>query len=154
MNVQIYNKQSDMPLSKVRAKAIVRAVIGLHGHCCDEVSIYFVDVKTISALHNEFFQDPSVTDCISFPMDDGVDGDGYSILGEVFICPRVALDYSSDNGTAPYEEATLYIIHGLLHLLGLDDLTPADRKKMRAAEAKHLKNIRELDLMLCPPKKK
>ena len=34
----------------------------------------------------------------------------------------------------PHEELILYLVHGLLHLCGYDDLTPAERRIMRARE--------------------
>ena len=42
-------------------------------------------------------------------------------------------------GLAPEDELLLYVVHGVLHLLGFDDHAPADRRRMRAAERKALR---------------
>ncbi|HEY5235470.1 MAG TPA: rRNA maturation RNase YbeY [Rhabdochlamydiaceae bacterium] len=89
-----------------------------------EVAIYFVGIRKITQLHAEHFNDPTPTDCITFPFDD-------QLLGEIFVCPKAALDY---NPKKPYEETTLYIIHGLLHLLGYDDIDSKKRALMRREE--------------------
>ena len=54
----------------------------------------------------------------------------------------------SPHGVDPWDELTLYIIHGLLHLMGYDDLNPKDKRKMRRAEAKHMHKIKKLGINL------
>ena len=146
MKVLISNKQKDLKISSVKTKALAKAVIAFEGQQCDEVSLQFVTTKEISRLHDHFFNDPSTTDCISFPLDD--EGEDYRVLGEVFVCPETALHYANSHHVSPLEEVSLYIIHGLLHLMGYDDLSPKDRKEMRAAEKRHLINLKHLNLLL------
>ena len=117
---------------------------------CDEVIINFVSTKKISQLHEEFFQDPTTTDCISFPLDDEPDETGHYVLGEIFVCPQTAIDYSLKHKTNPYDECLLYMIHGLLHLIGFDDLDPSDRRKMRRKEQIHMKNLQSKALTIIP----
>src|SRR5262245_31854076 len=123
-------------LSKPKVKRIVSSVISFEEKRYDEAAIHFVNTAEISRLHEQFFHDPSPTDCISFPMDEE-DQQGYRILGEVFICPQIAIEYSAKHSGDPYAETTLYIVHGLLHLMGYDDLDKKERSKMRSAERRH-----------------
>lgn len=125
----------------------MEAVLAAEGQRCDEVTINFVDTPTICELHKQFFDDPSVTDCISFPIDD-MEETGYRVLGEVFVCPKTALDYAKAHKGDPYGELTLYIVHGLLHLMGYDDIAPPDIEEMRAAELRHLNNLRAKGIVL------
>lgn len=74
-----------------------------------------------------FFQDPTPTDCITFPFDQ-------KFLGEIFVCPKVAKEYDPKK---PHLETTLYIIHGILHLLGFNDIEKKERAKM-ALKQRHL----------------
>lgn len=127
--IHVYNRQKDLPISSAAVKDIMRLVLDLEKAEYQEISIYFASVKKICALHQEFFQDPTPTDCISFPID-------AVFLGEVFVCPKVAIQYAQKSQTDPYEEVALYIIHGLLHLLGYDDLTAPERRIMRKKEKK------------------
>jgi probable rRNA maturation factor len=105
------------------------------------VAIHFVSKKKICELHEMFFDDKTPTDCISIPIDDPEEDAPHSHLGEVFVCPKVAIEYGGD----PIQETMLYVIHGLLHLLGFDDITPKDRKAMRKEERKALRFIAVLE---------
>jgi probable rRNA maturation factor len=148
--VSVENEQKDLTLSnmlKDQVSAIVQQVLLLEEVEYHEVSLYFTDKETISQLHADFFDDPTPTDCISFPMDDS-DEQGYRVLGEVFVCPAVAIEYAQSHSIDPYEETTLYVVHGLLHLLGYDDIEESDRLEMRAAEQKHIDHLKQLNLLL------
>lgn len=133
MKITIYNQQSDLKFPDGFVETIVYSTLE---ECpCEEVIIHLVDKNKISELHEIYFQDPTPTDCISFPIDKE------TVLGEVFVCPEVAIEYAQKNEKDPLEETALYIVHGLLHLLGYDDLTPSDRAKMRSAEKTMLKKV-------------
>lgn len=146
MNVSIRNEQSDLIFDTSSLSRIVEEVVSLEGRQADEVSLFFVDEKTICALHKRFFNDPSFTDCISFPLNQQ-EGD-YKILGEIFVCPLAAVSYAESSGADPYDEVLLYIIHGLLHLMGYDDISPEDSRQMRNAESRHMNRLKELNLRL------
>ncbi len=113
----------------------------------DEVSVYFVDTSAICELHKQYFNDPSVTDCISFPMDD-VNEVGYRVMGDVFVCPETATSYVAEHGGDVYHEVTLYVIHGLLHLIGYDDIDDEDRQVMRQGETDYLAHVTAKELWL------
>lgn len=120
-------------------RKIVKEVISYENQPCHEVTINFVTTQAISQLHADFFNDPTTTDCISFPMDE--ETSPYRILGEIFVCPKTALDYAEAHDKDPQQELILYVIHGLLHLMGYDDIDPKDRRKMRIAERRHIKHL-------------
>lgn len=147
MDVHVFDNQSSLKLSSKTVQAIATQVVAGEDCHYDEVSVYFVDKSEISKLHEQFFNDPTPTDCISFPMDDK-DDVGYRVLGDIFVCPQVALEYSEENKVDPFEETTLYIVHGLLHLLGYDDIEKSDIEKMRSAEQRHLSSLKKLGLIL------
>ena len=149
MLVQVIQRQSLVPIDDTTVDQLVHAFISAEELCYDEVSIHFIDTKTMCAMHEEFFDDPSPTDCISFPMD-SPDGEelGYKIMGDVFVCPETAAEYVKEHGGNLYEEITLYTIHGLLHLIGHDDLEDEEQTAMRAAETFHLEHIRTKGLWL------
>lgn len=147
MNVIIENSQNNLTISTDKLQKIVESIIAFEGHRCDEVSVHLVNKKEISELHQDYFDDPTPTDCISFPMD-GVDAIGYSVLGDIFVCPEVAIEYVETNGGNKYQETTLYVIHGLLHLMGYDDIQENDIMRMRAAEKKHQDNLKSQNLIL------
>ena len=155
MRIGVLNQQSSLPIDKPSVRSVVRAFLKLEEVSCNEVSIHFIDTKETCRIHNDYFGDPTTTDCMSFPLmtfplED--QADAYRLLGDVFVCPETALNYPAEHGGNPYEETTLYIIHGMLHLLGYDDRKKAYLKKIREAEAKHMKNLKQHNLLIQRPK--
>ncbi len=147
VHVAVYNTQKRYSIDFKAVATLAEKVILAEGRFCNEVSVHFVGTKKICALHAEYFDDPSVTDCISFPIDN-LEGDPYSVLGEVFVCPETACNYVKKHGGIFYEEITLYIVHGLLHLLGYDDIDEADCRIMREREHYHMENLKAEALQL------
>jgi probable rRNA maturation factor len=141
--IQVFDRQKDLKLSKSSVRALVESLLSHLKVVCSEVSVYFVTEKKISALHNQFFQDPTPTDCISFPLDQ-------EHLGEIFICPATAIKYAKKHNLEPYKETTLYLIHALLHLLGYDDLEAKERRTMRKMEKKCMHYLDKINQKLTP----
>jgi probable rRNA maturation factor len=92
------------------------------------VSIAFVDRSESARLHAEFFADPSATDVMTFPLQE----DDY--LGDIAVCPAIAAQACLDHHTSFAWELCLYVVHGLLHLSGMEDATDAGTLAMRTAE--------------------
>lgn len=114
----------------------------------DEIVLHFVSKSEISSLHARYFQDPTPTDCITFPIDEpGELGtlENPSILGEIFVCPEVGAEYDPND---PFGEISLYIVHGILHLLGFDDQTEEEIKTMRKMESEIIDHLRDKNLLL------
>lgn len=142
MITTIYNKQKDLALSIATIKLMVPFLLRNLNISTDEVILHFVSKTAIGKVHDSFFADPSPTDCISFPIDspETKEEEGKQrILGEVFVCPKVAIEYATEQRLDPHLETKLYIIHGILHLIGYDDMDSPSRRKMRQMEQKCLK---------------
>lgn len=151
MIIHVFDRQSALKISNDQVQRLVQQVIREEKQTCDEVAVYFVDTAAICELHEQFFQDASPTDCISFPMDEESHGLSYRILGDVFVCPETAISYANRHQLDAYEETTLYIVHGLLHLMGYDDLQKEDRRRMRRAETRHMRKLKNSLLLLHSP---
>lgn len=133
MNIYITNKQLDFKIDKNLIIKIVESISLFHKISFDEISYHFVSEAKIKQLHKTFFNDPTVTDCITCPIDPpGLKP--YCMLGEVYICANVAKNYALENSLSPLQELILYVIHGFLHLIGFDDIDPEDEKLMRQME--------------------
>ncbi|MGB7978682.1 MAG: rRNA maturation RNase YbeY [Chlamydiales bacterium] len=141
MTVAIYNRQKDLKINKSSARVLVLSVLSFLKIPFDEVTLYFVGEERISAMHAEFFQDPTPTDCISFPIDE-------SHLGEIFVCPAAAVRYAAKKKGDPYSETALYMIHGLLHLIGYGDLEPEEKREMRKKEKSCMRHLDRLKITL------
>ena len=147
MEVHVIQEQLLLPINSSSVEELISDFLIYSKLTYNEVSVYFVDTQKISQMHEEFFDDPTTTDCISFPMDPP-DAKGYKVMGDVFVCPETAIRYVAEHGGNCYEELTLYVIHGLLHLLGYDDIEDTDILKMRAAEAAYLSRVAKKKLWL------
>ena len=149
MNILFTNTQSALSVSEEGIERLVKAFLKWKKVSTDEVSVHFVEKDEISRLHQSFFEDPSPTDCISFPIDPPKKPqDGYSVLGEIFVCPEVGIEYAQKNGGDPYTEVSLYVIHGLLHLLGFDDQEDDERTIMRGEENSAMEYLKENKVLL------
>jgi len=149
VNVLFANRQCALSISPGGVERLVQAFLRWKQVSCDEVSIHFVEKEEICRLHNDFFDDPTPTDCISFPIDHPKDSQGeYSVLGEVFVCPEVGIEYANSKKKDPYTEVSLYVIHGLLHLLGFDDQEEKERMIMQGEENSAMEYLKENKVLL------
>ena len=133
MKVTIFDYQKAIKLHKRAITKLVKTLLSYLNVNCSEIILDFVDEKKICTLHGKFFNDPTPTDCITFPIDDDSVTQN-RILGEIFICTEVALKYAKEHSIDPYEEVCLYIVHGLLHLIGYNDIENKDRIIMKKKE--------------------
>ncbi|MFQ5680551.1 MAG: rRNA maturation RNase YbeY [Candidatus Omnitrophota bacterium] len=114
--------------------AYVRRLAGrvLRGERCRKgVCIVFVDADKMRLLNNEFLRRNAPTDVLAF------DGEG-DYLGDVVVCRDVARENSLAYNTTFVYELGLYVVHGLLHLLGYDHASPRQGKKMRERDRRYL----------------
>lgn len=116
--------------------------------CTHEIIFHFVTDRKICKVHKDYFNDPTSTDCITFPIDPPCKEISlFHLLGEAFICPKVALNYAQQHKLDPREELMRYVVHCLLHLLGYDDIQPDERAKMKRKENSCLKKIARKGLL-------
>lgn len=99
-----------------------------------ELSLVFLTDGALAQLHADFMDDPSTTDVITFEGDTAA-----GLAGEICVSADTARAYAREHGHDFATELTLYLVHGWLHLAGYDDLQPAKKRRMRAAEARALK---------------
>ncbi|MGE4286929.1 MAG: rRNA maturation RNase YbeY [Phycisphaerae bacterium] len=121
---------ADKPLSN-RIEWLVEAVCARHGLEDADISVAVVDDETISGVHKEFMNDPTTTDVISFDLTD--EGDSAPTF-EMVVNADMAQRMAEEMGHSTEEELLLYVLHGLLHNLGFDDLTEEDFLVMHKEE--------------------
>ena len=96
------------------------------------LTVNFVSPETSKTLHEDHFNDSSITDVMTFP--DGTQDPESEImhLGDLAVCPAVAQERvtTGKGQNSIQEEVELYCLHGLLHILGYDDHDPEDRIDM------------------------
>ena len=95
-------------------------------------NIIIVDEEKIQYLNKNYRNKDSVTDVISFALedDDTFIKTDMRILGDIYICLKRAKDQSIEYGHSFLRELSFLTIHGLLHLLGYDHIEKEDEKIM------------------------
>jgi probable rRNA maturation factor len=142
------------------ARQVLRAR-GVKGET--EVSLLFVDEDASAALNEQFLGKTGPTDVLSFPIEDepgptgrspdfGGSGPGSSaeqgvltLLGDVVICPVVAARNAVEHEVSFEDEVALLVVHGLLHLLGMDHENEAQAERMEAVEQQLLTRFHRVD---------
>ena len=107
-----------------------------------ELAIHLVAADEMSRVNWSFLQHEGSTDVITFDHSNepaSLMKPKSSLHGEIFICIDDALKQAREFRTTWQSELTRYVIHGLLHLLGHDDLKPAARRRMKLEENRLLR---------------
>ncbi|MGC5166651.1 rRNA maturation RNase YbeY [Luteimicrobium sp. DT211] len=135
MSIEV-NNESGFEVDEAEFAALARFVLDqMHVHPQTELSILFVDTATMTDLHVKWMDEPGPTDVLSFPMDElrpGREGEvtPAGLLGDVVLCPEVAVEQAARAGHSTVEEMLLLTTHGILHLLGYDHAEPEEEKEM------------------------
>lgn len=105
----------------------------------DEISIALLGDTKMAALHKKFMKVAGPTDVLTFPMEE--DARGRVTNGEVVICVSYAQREAKRRRVDANYELLLYALHGVLHLSGYDDRTPADHARIHREEDRILRKI-------------
>ncbi len=134
------DEQSDEPVDTGRWARLAGNVLEAEGVRGDaEVSLLFVDETAMAELNKRFLGRDGPTDVLAFPIDEDVyegarsadslgPGPGVdpelaelpTILGDVVLCPAVAKRNAPRHAGTYDDELALLVVHGILHLLGMD----------------------------------
>lgn len=123
-----------MPKIKKReVSAWIKAVAATYDRKVGEVGYLFVDDEKILEVNNEYLGHNYYTDIITFDYDEG-----NIINGDLVISLDTVRSNAELFGKDYEEELYRVIIHGILHLCGVNDKGPGEREIMEAAENKAL----------------
>ena len=134
-----YDEQDDHLLDLDRWTQLARDVLLDEGIGVGELTLLFVDEQTIADLHDVHMGDAEPTDVLSFPLD-AESAVGASIddvpllLGDVVVCPAVAMRNAPEHAGTINDELALLIVHGVLHILGHDHGEPEQEQRMQIRE--------------------
>jgi probable rRNA maturation factor len=148
------DEQSDEPVDTARWVRLAGAVLeaeGVRGEA--EVSLLFVDETAMAELNQRFLGRSGPTDVLAFPIDEDVyegarsadslgPGPGVdletaeipTILGDVVVCPAVARRNAPTHAGTYDDELALLVVHGLLHLMGMDHTAREEAETMERRE--------------------
>lgn len=135
-----YNTEN-VKMPKIRRRDVsawVKAVAATYGKRVGEIAYIFCDDDKILEVNRQYLNHDYYTDIITFDYsEDDI------ISGDIFISIETVSSNSQQQGTTYDEELHRVIIHGILHLCGIDDKGPGEREKMEIAENKALKMLQQ-----------
>ncbi len=153
IEVFVADEQSAHPVEVARWEGLARNVLAAEGVTGDaELALLFVDEPTMAELNDRFMGHEGPTDVLAFPIDDddvmiGRSPDGSTsgpdrgpandvplLLGDVVVCPAVAARNAPSHAGTYDDEIALLVVHGILHVLGMDHAEPAETQVMQARE--------------------
>jgi probable rRNA maturation factor len=150
-SIAVVSRQRDLRFDRRRLIRLARSVLRQEQVAAAEISVAILDDRKIHAINRQFLNHDYPTDVISFVLECRVDkevsgntpnnvrrGTAKVIDGEIVISAQTAVRNAASYGIGPQNELALYLVHGLLHICGYDDRTPAEKRLMRRREAEAL----------------
>lgn len=121
------------PIDRRATTVWIQRVARTYGRTLGDVSYLFCDDEHILEVNRQFLQHDYYTDIITFDYDEGD-----TLNGDLVISLDTVRSNAEGLGKSYDEELHRVIIHGVLHLCGLNDKGPGERELMEAAENRAL----------------
>lgn len=134
--IVLTNRQRDRQVDTRALRALAEAVLAEAGQGA-ELGIHLVSAKRSAEVNWQFLRHEGPTDIITF--DHGSTPE--RLFGEMFICVPEAVRQAKEFGTTWQAELRRYVIHGILHLRGYDDLEPVKRRVMKREENRLVRKL-------------
>ena len=124
--------------------AWIKAVAATYGKRVGDIGYIFCNDEKILEVNRQYLQHDYYTDIITFDYSDDelLTGKKDTISGDLFISLDTVRSNAEQQGTTYDEELHRVIIHGILHLCGINDKGPGEREIMEREENKALKLIK------------
>lgn len=141
--ISFSNRQQVMSVHVEDIKRRVTQLLELHDVEQADISIVFLNNAAIHDYNRQYLNHDEPTDVITFSLDDDFEladatdsrlNSGRVLSGEILVSAEMAADVARELDWTAENELLLYIAHGILHLLGFDDLTDEARPLMRKHE--------------------
>jgi probable rRNA maturation factor len=144
MNLVIANRQRSKKINTMLLKKITSALLADLKINQAELGINLVGAREITLVNETFLGHEGSTDVITFGYENSelrIPNSELQLHGELFVCVDVAVAQAKEFKTNWQLEIVRYVVHGVLHLLGHDDLQPALRRKMKRAENRLVRRL-------------
>lgn len=126
-SVAISSSQRAVRVPRKRIAELIALTAREEGVRLEEVDVAVVRRQEIAALNHEYLGRRGATDVLSFDLTDESDA---GLRCQVVVCGDVAARQGPRHGVSAQCELLLYVLHGLLHVLGYDDQTAAAADRM------------------------
>ena len=137
-NVYVFISTKYEKLNETLCSQIVKKVLTYYDFKSYDVNLIFTSDTYVSNLKKEFFSKTQWTDVIVFPMNSKNEK---SIEGEIYISIPTAKENAKLYKQSYNKELIRLVIHGSLHLVGIEDGTAEEKERMTKLEEYFLKKI-------------
>ena len=137
--LEILDEQDELAVDLERVRSVCERILDDDGITSGKLNVVLVNSDTIQQFNRDFLQHDYPTDTISFPIEDRR-SEGH-LEGEVLVCTEIAVKRADEFGWTAEEELLLYVVHGMLHLTGFDDVTPDRQAEMQEKEQEYLATL-------------
>ena len=132
--ITFQTEQIELPdIDQTKVREWIKKVAASYGKRVGEIAYFFCNDEKILAVNREYLQHDYYTDIITFDY-----CQGNRLSGDLFISLDTVRSNSEMLGNDYNSELHRVIIHGVLHLCGINDKGPGEREMMEAAEDKAL----------------
>ncbi|MCA9407292.1 MAG: rRNA maturation RNase YbeY [Candidatus Omnitrophica bacterium] len=142
MEIEIQNQQKKIKISPQRILRIIKKILQHEKVAQATLTIIFVSHQKIRALNKKYLHKDYATDVLAFDLRDD-HKKRRTILGDIAISVDAAVKNARVFQSTVDREIVLYVVHGILHLLGYDDHSLADIKRMRRKEQELMEKFRK-----------
>ena len=136
--ILISSSQRALRVPRKKLAALIGFVARREGVRVAEVDLAVVAAGQIAGLNRRYLRQGGATDVLSFDLSEAGRG-GLSV--QLVVCGDVAVAQAAARGLAPQRELMLYVVHGLLHLMGYEDESIRGAAKMHAREEDLLRDF-------------
>jgi probable rRNA maturation factor len=135
VKITLQNLQKKVPVQDGKIKKLILKVLkGERVKKSGWINICFVDNPQIRKFNAQFHKTKGSTDVLAFNLSDKRN----IILADIMISAQEAKEQADNFKTTPDYELSLYVVHGILHILGFNDHTPQQIKLMRKKESQYV----------------
>lgn len=127
-----------MRVPRKKLRELVAFVGEAEAVALEEVDIAVVDAEEITCLNRRWLNHRRATDVISFDLSDPQSD---ALTAQIIVCGDVAVEQARRRGIGVQRELMLYVVHGLLHLMGYDDTDAASAEVMHARQEELLERF-------------
>jgi probable rRNA maturation factor len=137
MKILIKNLQNRIPLYPVSIKRLIRDILkGERVKRTGCINLCFVNNALIKKFNLKFLKTNRPTDVLAFDFNEKKNKE--TLQADIMISTQTAITNARKFKTTPNYELMLYVTHGVLHLLGYDDLNKTKAKIMRKKETEYV----------------
>jgi len=129
--IAVTHRTRTVRVPPARLRELATFVAAAEGRRLGEIDLAVVGTEEIAALNRRYLGRAGATDVLSFDLSDEGQPD---IAAQIVVCGDVAAAVGRALGHPARRELMLYVVHGLLHLMGYDDTTPRAADRMHARE--------------------